>query len=123
MEKGSSFGFHLSLKMIKIIFPILFIFLGATFCTLNREEISLRYFFGWSTDPFPLFVFVLSALVIGMIVGYSVGWGERRKLRIKARDFGDRVKALKEEIEPLSLKEESLESSAKTQESIEPPPV
>jgi uncharacterized integral membrane protein len=108
--------------MIKIIFLIVFIFLGATFSTLNREEISLRYFFGWSTGPFPIFILVLSALVIGMIVGYSVGWGERRKLGIKARDFGSQVKALKEEIEPLIMKEESLEPSGKRHESEETPP-
>ena len=52
--------------MIKIILAVLFVILAATFSTLNREEISLRYFFGWATGPFPLFFLVLACLVIGM---------------------------------------------------------
>ena len=38
--------------MIKIIFLILLIILGATFSTLNRQEISLHYFWGWHTGSF-----------------------------------------------------------------------
>ena len=107
--------------MTKIIFIILFVILGATFCTLNRQEISLGYFFGWHTGSFPLFLLILASLVAGMVVGFSIGWGERWKLRAKARDLGEQVKALKEEIEPQPSKEENPELSVKSPEAPKPP--
>ncbi len=83
----------------------LFIILAATFSTLNREEVTLRYFFGWITPPFPLFLLLLASLVAGMVLGFSVDWGERWKLRAKARELGKRVKGLREEIESLTAQE------------------
>ncbi|MDH4265280.1 MAG: LapA family protein [Deltaproteobacteria bacterium] len=107
--------------MTKIIFIILLIILGATFCTLNRQEISLGYFFGWRTGSFPLFLLILGSLIAGMLVGFSIGWGERRKLRAKARDMGEQVKALQKEVEPPPSKEENLESSTISPEAPKPP--
>ena len=95
--------------MIKIIIAALFIILVATFSTLNREEITLRYFFGWSAPPFPLFLLLLASLVVGMVLGFSVDWGERWKLRAKARELGKRVKGLREEIESLTAQEKPAE--------------
>lgn len=88
--------------MIKIILAVLFVILAATFSTLNREEISLRYFFGWATGPFPLFLLVLACLVIGMALGFSVDWAESWKLKSKARGLRKRVKNLQKEIETLT---------------------
>jgi uncharacterized integral membrane protein len=85
--------------LIRIILAVLFVILAATFSALNREEISLRYFFGWSTGSFPLFLLILLSLVAGMILGFSVDWGERRKLRNKARRLGAQAKQLRKEIE------------------------
>jgi len=88
--------------MIKIILAVLFVILAATFSTLNREEISLRYFFGWATGPFPLFLLVLACLVIGMALGFSVDWAESWKLKSKARGLRKQVKNLRKEIETLT---------------------
>ncbi len=85
--------------MIRIILAVLFLILVATFSAMNQEEISLRYFFGWSTGFFPLFLLILISLVAGMILGFSVDWGERRKLRSKARRLGAQVKQLRKEVE------------------------
>jgi uncharacterized integral membrane protein len=92
-------------KMLKIILAALFIILAATFSTLNREEITLRYFFGWSTPPFPLFLLLLASLVVGIVLGFSVDWGERWKLRAKARELERQVKVLREDIEALAPQE------------------
>ena len=91
--------------MTKIFIAALFIILAATFSTLNREEVTLRYFFGWNTPPFPLFLFLLASLVAGMVLGFSVDWGERWKLRGKARELGGREKELRDEIESLTAQE------------------
>ena len=101
--------------MIRIILAVVFVILMATFSTLNREEISLRYFFGWATDPFPLFLLVLACLVIGMVLGFSVDWATSWKLKSKARGLRKQAKKLREEIESLTV--------ARTQpESPSPPP-
>ena len=102
--------------MAKIFLLIFFIILVATFCALNRQDIFLRYFFGWKTGSFPLFLLILASVVAGMVVGFLVGWRERWKLRSKARDLGERLKALKNEIESLLPKEGAPEPSPKTPE-------
>ncbi len=75
------------------------IILGATFCSLNRQEIVLRYFFGWSTGSFPLFLLIIISLLIGSAIGLSMGWGERRKLRAEAKQLRRRMQELEEEME------------------------
>jgi len=92
--------------LVKIILAILFLILLATFSSLNREEVVLRYLFGWSAGPFPFFLLVLASLVVGMIIGFSMGWGERWKLRAQARELRKRAHALRDEIEALTAKRE-----------------
>jgi len=105
----------------KVIVAIILVIVGATFCTLNRHEISLRYFFGWGTRPFPLFLLILSSVVAGMIVGSLVGWGGRRKLRAEVRDLEKQAKALREESATLKPKEEGLEPPSPGSRSGNPP--
>ena len=111
------------MALIRIILIILFVVLAATFCTLNRQEITLRYFLGWSTAPFPLFLLIMASLVAGLLVGFSVGWRERWELQAKARDLGKRVKVLKEEVETLTAKAESSPTPATSPRPESPPPV
>jgi len=107
--------------MIKIVFLILLIILGATFATLNRQEISLHYFWGWNTGPFPLYVFILASLLLGMIVGFSYGWKKRWELRSRARDLGERAKALKNDLQTLTPKEEHPKEAPPSPEVGKPP--
>jgi uncharacterized integral membrane protein len=105
----------------KVIVGIIFVILGATFCALNRQEISLRYLFGLSSSPFPLFLLILGSLVGGMIVGVLVGWGRRRKLRAEVRDLEKQAKALREESATLAPKEEGPEPPSPGPEVSNPP--
>ena len=107
--------------MAKIVLIILLIILVATFCTLNRQEVSLHYFFGWNTAFFPLFLLILASLITGMVVGFLVGWIGRWNLRTEARHLGKQLKALKEEIENLTPKEEESAPSPQTPEVNKPP--
>jgi uncharacterized integral membrane protein len=93
----------------KVIIGIILVILGATFCSLNRQEISLRYFFGWNTRPFPLFLLILGSVVGGIIVGSLIGWGGRRRLRAEVRDLEKQAEALSIENATLKPKEEGLE--------------
>jgi uncharacterized integral membrane protein len=107
--------------MIKIVLLIALIILGATFSTLNRQEISLYYFWGWNSCLFPLYVFILTSLVVGMIVGFSYGWKKRCELRSRARDLGERAKALKNGFQTLPPKEEYPEEAKPSPEVGKPP--
>jgi len=107
--------------LAKIIVGIILVILGATFCALNRQEISLRYLFGWSTRPFPLFLLILGSLAGGMIVGFLAGWGGRRKLRAEVRDLEKQAEALREKSPTLTPKEEGPEPPGPGPQASNPP--
>jgi uncharacterized integral membrane protein len=95
--------------MLRIIIGVLFIILAATFSTMNREDITLRYFLGWSAPPFPLFVLLLASLILGIALGFSVDWGERWKLRAQSRDLDRKVKVLREGLEAEAVRRKTPE--------------
>lgn len=97
------------MTFIKIFLVILLIIIGATFCSLNRQEIVLRYFFGWSTGSFPLFLLIIISLLIGSAIGISMGWEERRKLRGEAKKLKQRMKELEKEMKVPSVQGETYE--------------
>jgi uncharacterized integral membrane protein len=107
--------------VIKIIFLILLIILGATFSTLNRQEISLHYFWGWNTGAFPLYVLILASLLVGIVAGFSFGWKKRWELRSRTRDLGERAKTLKNDLQTLAQKEEHPEEASPSPEVGKPP--
>jgi len=109
------------MNLAKIVLFILFVILVATFCTLNRQEISLRYFFGWNTAFFPLFLLLLASLILGMAVAFIIGWIGRWSLRTEARQLRKQRKALEGEIEDLTPKEEGAAPSPQTPEVNKPP--
>ena len=107
--------------MIKIILLLLLIILAATFSTVNRQEISLQYFWGWHTGPFPLYVFILASLVVGMVMGFAFGWKKRWELRAQSRDLGESIKAVKNDLQTLTQKEEPPEVASPSPETGKPP--
>jgi uncharacterized integral membrane protein len=107
--------------VVKIIFFLLMIILGATFATVNRQEISLQYFWGWHTGPFPLYVFILTSLALGMVVGFAFGWKKRWELRAQGRDLGEKIKAVKNDLQTLTRKEDPPEVASPSPETGKPP--
>ncbi len=122
MTVAGSYPSFLGWKLvIKIIFLVILIILAATFSTLNRQEISLHYFWGWSTGSFPLYVLILASLLVGMVAGFSFGWKKRWQLRSRARDLGERARSLKNDLQTLTPKEEHPEEAPPPPESGKPP--
>jgi uncharacterized integral membrane protein len=107
--------------LAKVVLIILLIILVATFCTLNRQEISLHYFLGWNTVAFPLFLLLVASLFTGMIAGFVVGWIGRRSLQSEKRQLRKQLKALREEIENITRKEEGSTPSPPAPEINKPP--
>jgi uncharacterized integral membrane protein len=107
--------------MIKIAFLILFIVLGTTFATLNDQEVSLHYFWGWKSGSFPLYIFILGSLLAGIILGFSYGWKKRWELRAEARRLKERAGALKDDLQTPALKEERPEEALPPPEVAKPP--
>lgn len=94
------------MKFLKITAILFLVILGATFSTLNRQEISLS-FFGLSTGPFPLFILVLAALIAGLAAGFSIGWKDRRQLRVLIRRLEGSAAPWPQEAERLSREEKA----------------
>ena len=105
--------------MLKFILLVLFIILGATFSVVNRQDIFLHYFFGFEAGPFPLFLLIFLFLGSGMVLGFSIGWGERRKLRAQARQFETQVAKLQDELIPFMAPKKP--ESPPTQDASNPP--
>ncbi len=71
--------------MFKAVLILAILIFGSTFCVVNRQEISLRYFFGWDTGPFPVYLLILASLGGGAALGFTLGWRRRRRLRARLR--------------------------------------
>lgn len=95
----------------KIFLFIILIIIGATFCSLNRQDIILRYFFGWSIGPFPLFLLIIIFFLAGSAITLTLGWGERRRLKAEAKKLKQRIVDLQKEVEAQSLAEEGHEQN------------
>jgi len=77
---------------------------GIGFAILNDQSISLRYYFGWSTPPLPLFLWAFFFLLLGLII--SGIWAFLSKLRLHSR-IRQRKRAIAQlEEKPSQLKEE-----------------
>ncbi|GAB5340259.1 lipopolysaccharide assembly protein LapA domain-containing protein [Pseudomonas fluorescens] len=53
----------------------------------NQQSVSLS-FFGWGTAQMPVAVFVVAALIIGMLIGPLLGVGVSRSRRQKSSTTG-----------------------------------
>lgn len=79
-------------KRFLLVLIILFVALGIlAFVLENQQPVSL-VFLGWSLPQLPVSVFVLSALLVGLVVGPLLGWGLAWRGRMN-RSRRDKYKA------------------------------
>ncbi|WLI08397.1 LapA family protein [Pseudomonas sp. FP597] len=68
-----------SLKRISALLLVLVLLLGIlAFVLENQQSVSLQ-FLGWAAPQLPVSVFVVFALLIGMIIGPLVAWIARAR--------------------------------------------
>ena len=67
-----------NLKRVMLAFVVLFLVLAIlAFVLENQQSVSLL-FLGWSGPQVPVSLAVLSALLLGMLIGPFLGWFVRR---------------------------------------------
>ncbi|MGC6369540.1 LapA family protein [Pseudomonas sp. K2I15] len=60
-------------SVLLVIFAVLLILVTLTFVLENQESVSLT-FLGWSGPELPVSVFIVAALLIGMVIGPAFSW-------------------------------------------------
>ena len=75
-------------KTFKFIFGLIILIVLASFAVKNSDPIVLKYYYGYSTPPVPLYVVLLAAVVVGAIFAALFAIGERFYFRheIRKRD-------------------------------------
>lgn len=71
----------------------LLLVLGVAFAIQNDQPISIRYYFNWVSPPLPLFLWVFSSLLLGMIlsgvVAYLSKFGLYARIRQHRKSIAD----------------------------------
>ena len=71
-------------RVLGILVILLVLHCILAFVLENQQVVSLR-FFGWVVPQFPVSVFIVAALLLGMTVGPLVGWIASRTIRARRR--------------------------------------
>ncbi len=72
-----------SLKRFLIVIIALALAAGVVFFTLENRNLTQLMFFGWQTPELPVALYVLSAFVIGLIIGPLASWWPHQRLRMR----------------------------------------
>ncbi|MDY7219182.1 LapA family protein [Denitrificimonas sp. JX-1] len=94
-------------KRLLVIVIALVLAASVVFFTLeNRTPIQL-VFFGWLTPELPIALFVMSAFVLGLILGPLISWWPHQRLRMRYSKQAKQLKACEQRIKVLQTSEES----------------
>jgi uncharacterized integral membrane protein len=69
-------------RMLRLLFASLLILAVVIFMLENEQSVIINVF-GWSSSALPLSIFIVVALLIGMIIGPMLGVIVRRRHKIK----------------------------------------
>lgn len=79
-------------KRLLIIIIALALAASVIFFTLENRAPTQLVFFGWHTSQLPIALFVLSAFIVGLILGPVTTWWPQQRLRMR---YNKQVKQLK----------------------------
>jgi uncharacterized integral membrane protein len=85
----------------KALLLIILLFAAITFGTQNAEFVKLRYYFGLTSMPVPLYLVLYVAIILGMIAGMAIGITTRLNLKRKAKTLARANASLQEELDKI----------------------
>ena len=86
---------------VKALLLIILLFAAITFGTQNAEFVNLRYYFGLTSTPVPLYLVLYVAIILGMIAGMAIGITTRSNLKRKAKTLARANASLQEELDKI----------------------
>jgi uncharacterized membrane protein YciS (DUF1049 family) len=85
--------------MIRLILVILVLFAAISFGIKNAtQEVTLEYYFGWSTAPFPVYQLILWSFIMSVFVITLLLLPEWIRLRLTVRRQRKDIERLKDEL-------------------------
>ncbi len=88
-------------KRLLIIIIALALAASVIFFTLENRTPTQLVFFGWHTSQLPIALFVLSAFIIGLILGPVTTWWPQQRLRMRYNKQAKQLKACEQRLAQL----------------------
>lgn len=99
-------------KRLLVVIIALALAASVVFFTLeNRTPIEL-VFFDWSTPELPIALYVLSAFILGLIIGPLVSWWPHKRLRMRYNKQLKQLKACEQRVKALQISEARVDTAA-----------
>ena len=101
-----------SFKRLLIVIIALALAASVVFFTLeNRTPIQL-VFFGWITPELPMALYVMSAFVLGLVLGPLLSWWPHQRMRMRYNKQVKQLRACEQKIETLQAAEQAVSVKA-----------
>ena len=84
---------------VKALLLIFLLFLAVTFGTQNSEPVVLRYYFGLTSIPLPLYLVIYAAIILGIIAGMAMSLYYRVTLKRGLKKLEKANASLREELD------------------------
>lgn len=88
-------------KRLLIIIIALALAASVIFFTLENRAPTQLVFFGWHTSQLPIAFFVLSAFIVGLILGPVTTWWPQQRLRMRYNKQAKQLKACEQRLAQL----------------------
>ncbi len=101
-----------SFKRLLIVIVALALAAGVVFFTLENRTTTQLVFLGWPTPELPMALYVLSAFVLGLIIGPLVSWWPHQRMRMRYNKQVKQLRACEQKIETLQAAEQAMSVKA-----------
>lgn len=99
-------------KRLLIVIIALALAASVIFFTLENRTPTQLVFFGWQTAELPTALFVMSAFIIGLILGPLTTWWPQQRLRMHYNKQAKQLKACEQRLAELQGNVDSAEPQA-----------
>ncbi len=101
-----------SFKRLLVLIIAVALAAAVVFFTLeNRTPMSLL-FFGWQTPELPIALYVMSAFVLGLVLGPLLSWWPHQRMRMRYNKQVKQLRACEQKIETLQAAEQAVSAKA-----------